>query len=144
MTAFFGTINGDTTLFLSFLSLKLISFKIRLYIDFSPCSINCLCRLFALISGLTSMKSFILAFLKTLDPMSRPSITQPFLDLSIFFTINFCWLLINFLTIGIVAIIEVCLLIISFLRVLCFFKDKYFNEFKKKIIHFYYLNLFFF
>ena len=85
------------------------------------------------------MKSFILAFLKTLDPISRPSTTQPFLDLSIFFTVNFCWLSINFLTIGIVAIIEDCLLITSFLSVLCFLRDKYVSDFKKKnLIHLYF------
>ena len=120
ITALVGTVSGEFFLVLSVISLNLRSFKIWLCIDFSPCSINCLWRLFALISSLVLIKSLIWALLKTFDPISLPSITQPLYFFNNLVTIYRCCLFINFLTWRLVAIWEAFLPISSFLKLLCF------------------------
>ena len=124
-----GTTKGEFFLVLSVLSLNLISFKIFRYIDFSPLSINCLYLLLALILTSTSTYSFRKALLNTTDPISLPSITNPFLLFG-FLVANLCWEFMKYLTKSNLAISEATLPICSFLRARVFLKDRFFVFFK--------------
>ena len=124
-----GTTKGEFFLVLSVLSLNLISFKIFRYIDFSPLSINCLYLLLALILTSTSIYSFRKALLNTTDPISLPSITNPFFLFDALVT-NLCWEFIKCLTNSNLAISEAALPIFSFLRACVFLKESFFIFFK--------------
>ena len=120
-----GTTKGEFFLVLSVLSLNLMSFKIFRYIDFSPLSINCLYLLLALIFTSTSTYSLRKALLNTTDPISLPSITNPFFLFGVLVA-SLCWEFMKYLTKSSLAISEAALPICSFLRAWVFLKESFF------------------